>query len=146
MRDVLRDSKHAPAELSSKKAVSRKREVVSSQTTSHGDPRFEPFGGAINDQNFKKFYSFLNSYRDSEIRELKLAIRKTKDSKVKEKLKRALLSMESRKKVLKLKEQRQEVLRRHRKDEKEKIERGKRPYYLKKTDQKNWHLLEDTKV
>ena len=141
-RDFLRPSKHAPAELSSKKAVSRKREVVSTQKINHRDPRFELFSSAVDEQKTKKNYSFLDTYRNSEILALKSVIRKTKDSESKEKLKRALLSMESRKKAQKTKEQQQEVLRKHRKQEKGLIEQGKRPFYLKKADQKRMALIE----
>ena len=141
-RDFSRTSKHAPAELSSKKAVSRKREVVPTQKLNHRDPRFEPSCGAVDELKTKKVYSFLDTYRDSEMLELKLAIRKSKDMENKEKLKRALLSMESRKKAQKMKEQQQEVLRKHRKEEKAKIEQGKRPYYLKKAEQKRMTLVE----
>ena len=141
-RDFSRASKHAPAELSSKKAVSRKREVVPVRKINHRDPRFEPVSGAVDDRKTKKNYSFLDTYRDSEISELKSALRKTKNDESKEKLKRALLSMESRKKSQEMKEQQQEVLRRHRKEEKEKIEQGKKPFYLKKVDQKKMALVE----
>lgn len=141
-RDFLRTSKHAPAQLSSKKAVSRKRDVVPSQKRSYRDPRFEPFSGAVDEQKVKKDYSFLDMYRDSEILELRSAIRKTKDSEGKERLKRALLSIESRNKAQKMKEQQQEVLRKHRREEKAKIEQGKRPFYLKKADQKRMALVE----
>jgi len=48
--------------------------------------------------------------------------------------------MESRKKTERLKEQEQEVLRQHRKEEKGKIEQGKKPFYLKKADQKQLAL------
>lgn len=142
VRDFSRTSKHAPAELSSKKAVSRKREVVPTQKINHRDPRFEPLSGAVDEQKSKKNYAFLDTYRNSEISELKSAICKTKDSEAREKLKRALLSMESRKKAQDMKEQQQKVLRKHRKEEKEKIERGKRPFYLKKVDQKKKALVE----
>lgn len=141
-RDFSRTSKHAPAELSTKKAVSRKREVVPTQKTKHRDPRFEPLSGAVDEQRIKRNYSFLDTYRNSEILELKSAIRKSDDSEAKEKLKRALLSVESRKKAQEMKQQQQEVLRKQRKEEKEKIERGKRPFYLKKADQKKQALLE----
>ena len=141
-RDFLRTSKHAPAEISSKRAVSRKREVVPTQKSIHRDPRFEPLYGAVDEKRTKKDYSFLDAYRDSEMLHLKLAIRKIKDGEGKEKLKRALLSMESRKKAQKMKEQQQEILRKHRKEEKEKIEQGKRPFYLKKADQKKKALIE----
>ena len=73
--------------------------------------------------------------------ELKIAIRKTKDPDAKERLKRALLSMESRKKAQEMKEQQQEVLRKHRKEEREKVEKGKKPFYLKKGEQKKRALV-----
>lgn len=142
IRGFSRTSKHAPAELSSKKAVSRKREAVPMPKIIHRDPRFEPLSGAVDEGKTKKNYSFLDTYRDFEKSELKSAIRKIKDIEAKGKLKRALLSMESRKKAQEMKEQQQEVLKRHRKDEKEKIEQGKRPFYLKKADQKKMALVE----
>lgn len=109
----------------------------------HRDPRFEPLGGGpLDEQKIKKNYAFLDSYRDSEISELKSAIRKTKDQEVREKLKRALLSMESRKRDEETKKHHQEVLRKHRREEKEKIEKGKKPFYLKKANQKKMVLVE----
>ena len=140
--DTSRTSKHAPAELSSKKAVSRKREVVATQKVNHCDPRFEPVSGSVDEQKHKKNYSFLETYRDFEMSELKTAISKTNDGERKEQLRRLFLGMESRKKVQDVKEQQQEVLRKHRKQEKEKIGRGKRPFFLKKADQKKLALVE----
>ncbi|KAK4697028.1 ribosomal RNA-processing protein 36, partial [Lecanoromycetidae sp. Uapishka_2] len=142
LRDFSRASKHAPTELSSKKAVSRKRSVVPTKKIDHRDPRFEPVSGIIDEQKLKKNYSFLETYRDSEMAELRAAIRRTKDLETKDKLKRALLGMESRKKAQEMKDQQQEVLRKHRKEEKEKIEKGKKPFYLKKADQKKLALVE----
>ena len=139
-RDFNRTSKHAPTEISSKKAVSRKREVVPTQKVDRRDPRFEPLSGLLDEQKWRKNFSFLDDYRDSEIIELKSAIRKTKDPHAKEKLKRGLLSMESRKKSQHMKEQEQEIVREHRKEEKAKIEQGKKPFYLKKSDRKQLAL------
>ena len=140
--DFLRTPKHAPTELSSRKAVSRRREVVPTQKRDHRDPRFEPYGGATDESKTHRNYSFLDTYRNSEISELKTTIRKTKNGEGKEKLKRALRKMESRKEAHKTKEQQQKVLREHRKEEKEKIEQGKRPFFLKKADQRKMLLME----
>ena len=140
-RDFARSSKHAPAELSSKKAVSRKREVVPTHRLDIRDPRFEALSGPLVEAKLKKNYAFLDQYRDSEIAELKSAIRTTKDLESKEKLKRALLSMESKKKTQLAKDKEQEILRGHRKKEKELIEKGKKPFYLKKGEQKQLALV-----
>ena len=88
-----------------------------------------------------KNYSFLNDYRTSEISALKSSIRTTKDDAAKEALKRQLLSMESREKARVTKEVQQDVLREHRRREKEAVEKGKKPFYLKKGEQKKLALV-----
>lgn len=136
-----RSSKHAPTEMSSKKAVSRKREVVSVIKRDIRDPRFEPTSGPIYEERAKKNYGFLDEYRDSEMSELRFAIRQTKDLITKDKLKRALLRMESKQKTQRKKTHEQEVLRAHRTKEKEQIAQGKKPFYLKRAEQKKLALV-----
>ncbi|KAL8772577.1 MAG: hypothetical protein Q9209_002238 [Squamulea sp. 1 TL-2023] len=140
-REHIRSSKHAPAEMSSKKAVSRKREVVQTVERDIRDPRFEPVTGPVNEEKANRNYSFLNDYRDSEMDDLKSQIRQTKDATAKEKLKRSLLSMESRKKAQQMKDQESEVQRAHRAKEKELVKQGKKPFYLKKGEQKKLALI-----
>ena len=53
--------------------------------------------------------------------------------------------MESRRKTQQMKDQRQEVLSKHRREEKEKVRQGKKPFYLKKADQKQLALVEQFK-
>ena len=140
--DVNRSSKHAPTEISSKKAVSRKREVVPVFKREYRDPRFAPLAGPVDDSKVRKAYSFLDDYREDEMKELKEAIKTTKDDDAKEKLKRALMSMESRKKARARKDKEREMLDIHRKEEKELVKHGKQPFYLKKTEQKKRLLMD----
>lgn len=141
-RDFSRSSKHAPAELSTKKAVSRRREVVQVKKLDHRDPRFEPFSGPIDGAKLKKNYSFLDIYRDSEMAELRAAILNSKNADSLEKLKQALRSMESRKKTDAVKDQEQAVLRVHRAKEKELVKQGKKPFYLKRGERRKLALVE----
>ena len=141
-RDFARGSKHAPAEQSSKKAVSRKRGVVPVPKRPIRDPRFESLSGPLHADKFRKNFAFLDTYRQSEMAELRAGIRKTKDPTARETLKRALTSMESRKKAQEMNDQRQDVLRRHRKEERERVEAGKKPFYLKKAEVKERALVE----
>ena len=141
-REHLRSSKHAPAEMSSKKAVSRKREVVPIVKRAVRDPRFEPVSGAVNEEKAKKMYGFLDDYRESEMVDLKALIRQTKDASAKEQLKRSLLSMVSRKKAQQIKDLDAEIQRAHRAREKELVKQGKQPFYLKKGEQKKLALLQ----
>lgn len=140
-RDFNRSSKHAPTEVSSKKAVSRKREVVPVAKREYRDPRFETLDGPVDDIKIGRAYSFLDEYRDDEMKELKEAIKTTKDDDAKEKLKRTLLVMESKKKAQIRKDKQQEILDKHRKEEKELVKQGKQPFYLKKAEQKKRVLL-----
>lgn len=141
-RDFNRSSKHAPTEISSKKAVSRKREVVPVTKREFRDPRFETMDGPVDESRVRRAYSFLDDYRDDEIKQLKEAIKTAKDDNVREKLKRTLLSMESKKKAQMRKDREQEVIDRHKKEEKELVKQGKQPFYLKKAEQKKRVLLD----
>jgi len=141
-RDFNRTSKHAPTEISSKKAVSRKREVVLVAKREFRDPRFEPLSGYVDESKARAAYSFLDDYREDEMKELGSAIKTTKDEDTKERLKRALMSMESKKKAQMRKQKEQEILDKHRKEEKELVKQGKQPFYLKKAEQKKRLLLD----
>ncbi|KAH0537850.1 hypothetical protein FGG08_005463 [Glutinoglossum americanum] len=137
-----RSSKHAPTELSSKKAVSRKREAVVVPKRETRDPRFDPLAGPLDERKLRKDYAFLESYRESEMKSIRDEIKRAKDETVKEGLKKELLSMESKKKAQEAKDKQQEILDVHRKKEKELIKQGKKPFYLKKAEQKKLALLE----
>ncbi|THY33020.1 DUF947-domain-containing protein [Aureobasidium pullulans] len=136
-----RSSKHAPMSQASNRQVTRKRQVIDVPKRQVRDPRFGPLGGPVDDTEISKKYSFINDYQDSEMAELKAAIKKTKSEDDKAVLKRKLLSMESKKKARENKEREQEVIREHRKKEKEAIAQGKNPFYLKKSEQKQQALV-----
>ena len=135
-------SKHAPAEISSKKAVSRKRPVVPVPKRDVRDPRFENALGPINEQKIKSNYAFLEEYRETEMKALRAKVKTTKNDAEKEQLKKDIMRMESRKGAQDRKAAEQEILRRHRKDERAKIELGKTPFYLKKAQVKKEALVE----
>jgi ribosomal RNA-processing protein 36 len=136
-----RSSKHAPMAQASNRQVTRKRQVIEVPKQHIRDPRFGPLSGPVDETALAKKYSFINDYQDSEMAELKLAIKKSKSEDEKATLKRALLSMESKKKARENKDREQEVVREHRKKEKAAIAEGKNPFYLKKSDQKQAALV-----
>lgn len=138
-----RTNKHAPTETSSKKAVSRKRRVIEMPRREEArDPRFESLSGPTIDENkLRKKYSFIEEYRDGEMKKLAESIKKTKDPDRKAVLKRELLSMQSRKQAQERKDKDREVLRTHRTKEKELVRAGKKPFYLKKSQQKKLALI-----
>lgn len=143
-----RTSKHAPVEMTSKKPVSRKRDFIEVHKPQARDPRFGPLGAGhgysapIDEAKLRKAYSFLDDYQEDEMRQLREAIKKTKDPQEKEKLSRALMSMESKKKARLRKDKERQLLEEHRKQEKELVKQGKQPFYLKKSEQKKRLLVD----
>ncbi|EKG11217.1 hypothetical protein MPH_11688 [Macrophomina phaseolina MS6] len=137
-----RSSKHAPAVMSSKKPVSRKREVLAPKKRVARDPRFDPLAGPVDSNMLKHNYSFLDQYRDSEMAELKATIKKTKNEEDKEILKKKLLSMESQKKAKESKERYEKIVKEHKKQEKEAVKQGKTPFFLKKSEVKKRALVD----
>lgn len=131
-----RSSKHAPQEQTSKKPVSRRREILPDPRRKARDPRFDPLMGAVDEDKTRRAYAFLEEYRDSEMADLKAQIRKTKNPAEKDALKRQLLSMESKKKAQRKRDEAESLLKEHRSKEKGLVARGKQPFYLKKSDQK----------
>ena len=128
-----RSSKHAPAVQSSKRMVSRKRNVVDVKKPVFRDPRFENIGGPQPDATtVSRRYAFLNDYKASEIAELKKAIKKSRNGDEKEQMRKQLESMESQQKTQQRKDEQQAIVQEHKKKEKELIKEGKQPFYLKK--------------
>lgn len=141
-----RTSKHAPTAQSSRHQVTRKRQVVDVPKRVVRDPRFDALHRtSAHPGNSDKAYSFLQDYQKSEISELKDALKRAKSEEDREKLKRKIGSMENKLKAKAAKEREQKVLRRHRREEKARIEQGKTPYYLKKKDIKEQALVEKFK-
>ncbi|KAJ9142642.1 rRNA biogenesis protein RRP36 [Pleurostoma richardsiae] len=137
-----RAHKHAPTEMSAKRPVSRKREIVPVKKVQARDPRFDPLSGRLDEARATKAYAFLDEYRDDEMRQLRGEIKKAKDPRAKEELQRRLMSMESRKKAREQKERERELVEEHRRREKELVKEGKKPFYLKKSEQKKRLLMD----
>lgn len=145
-----RSSKHAPQEVSSKRPVSRKREIIPVKKIQYRDPRFDPAvtGASVktkaDEDHVRRAYAFLDEYREDELRKLKGAIKKAKTPAEKEQLQRAYMSMESRKKARDRKDKERAVVEEHRRREKELVKEGikSRPFYLKKAEQKKQLLTE----
>lgn len=137
-----RSSKHAPTELSSKKAVSRKRSVVPVPSVSARDPRFSAISGPnVDTDKLQRNYSFLNDYRESEIAGLKTQLRDTRDPAAKEALKRQIRPMEDRERARKRAEEEKEVVQEHKRNERDAVKEGKTPYFLKKGEIKKQVLV-----
>jgi len=152
-------SKHAPAVQSSKRTVSRKRQVIDVPRNTTRDPRFDPTSDVVNEDNVSRNYSFLDHYIDSEIKDIQTKLNAAKPSKNKknkkaskrsgpklseaeiEALKKELVRKESKKASKQAAEREREVRREHRKKEKELVKQGKKPYFLKESEIKKQVLV-----
>ncbi|KAJ3063719.1 rRNA biogenesis protein rrp36 [Rhizoclosmatium hyalinum] len=141
-----RTSKHAPAEMTSKRPVPRYRQVVElPKKEEHRDPRFNKFSGKFNEGLFKRSYGFLEDYEKNEIEELRKKVVKTKDASEKEELERDLQRRVS-KQIQKQKEEKQKNIQRQwKKSEMEAVKQGKKAFYLKKSDKEKLALYEQYK-
>ena len=97
-KDILarpgRANKNAPTEISSKRAVGRKREVVVVPKRPVRDPRFDGLsGGRLDEDRLRRDYAFLDRYREDEMGQLRQAIKSAEDEEIKVRLKRELSSM-----------------------------------------------------
>ncbi|KAK3709562.1 rRNA biogenesis protein rrp36 [Vermiconidia calcicola] len=141
-----RSSKHAPTSRSSRYQITRKRTVVDVPKRVSRDPRFDAIQQrSAHPGNSEKAYSFLRDYQKTEIGELKSAIKQTKNEDEKATLKRKVISMENRIKSHEAKDRQQEIVRQHRKEEKDMVEQGKKPFFLKKKEVKERALVEKFK-
>jgi len=142
--------KGAPEEISSKRRPSSFRKIVQPTRREGRDPRFDPrvVGDAAPTGAAKaaleRNYAFLDDLRRAEMDDLKARLRLAKKRRApdREALERELMSLQSRDKARAQKKLEEKVLDEHRAREKELVKEGKKPFYLKKSEQKSRLLVE----
>ncbi|XP_038071511.1 ribosomal RNA processing protein 36 homolog [Patiria miniata] len=135
-----RANKNRPQEVSSKVPVSRFRKAVPVKQTVRRDPRFDDLSGKFNEQAFESSYSFLDGVYSREKREVKKELKKAKTEQRKVELQRLLQRMEQQEKARIKKQREKETGREVKKQEKELVKQGKKPFFLKKSEQKKMEL------
>ena len=128
-------SKSGPQEISAKEPVSRKHFLSSIPTYGFKarDPRFDAISAKPSKDSFRKAYSFLEDYQHNEISMLRLQIRQSRDPQERERLSKTLQSLQSRKETREAKDRASDLLRSRKKEEAEKVRKGKKPFFLKKS-------------
>ncbi|KAJ1990449.1 rRNA biogenesis protein rrp36, partial [Coemansia thaxteri] len=143
-KDFHRDSRKMPAMMSSKRPVSRFRQVVEVAKPQTRDPRFDGLSGNYNEDLFEKSYSFLDKQQEEEIEALKAQMLKIKkhDPHEAQRIQTVVSSLQSQIAAKKQKKHSQELKRTHRKKELEAVKQGKTPYFLKKRELKGLEAAE----
>lgn len=138
-----RANKNRPMETSSKKPVSRFREVVQVPKKVVWDPRFETLCGNLDVGGFRKRYDFLyENNLPAEREELKKKLKKTNDPDDINNLKHHITWIDKQLKFESRKHTDAAILAEHKKKEREAVKHGKQPYYLKKSEIRKQRLIE----
>ncbi|XP_057977474.1 uncharacterized protein LOC131164360 isoform X2 [Malania oleifera] len=137
-----RANKNRPMEASSKKPVSRFREVITVPKKVVRDPRFETLCGKLDD-GFRKRYDFLfEKELPGEKEELQKKLKKTNDPTMIEELRKNISWIDKLVTSSSAKRTDADILAEHKKKEREAAKRGKRPFYLKKSEIRKQKLVE----
>eukprot|EP00041_Stephanoeca_diplocostata_P032524 m.1043113 g.1043113 ORF g.1043113 m.1043113 type:complete len:240 (-) comp24165_c1_seq3:1960-2679(-) len=133
--------KGKPLEISSKRKQRKPRQIIIGQARSR-DPRFENQSGSFNEDLFEKSYSFLDDTRANEIKKIKKDMRKTKSTARREELGRLLQSMKDTESSKAAKKEAKQRKSQRIKDEVSLVKQGKKPFFLKQSDQRALDALE----
>lgn len=140
-------NKHAPSESSSKRPVSKIREIPGlksqKESTLYNDIRFDAAYGKADWNRIRKDYAFLDEYREKEIRGMRSML---KDAKTRLKMSQRdieetemlIKSLQSRLDTLKNRDLANKIVGDHKRDQNNKMRKGEQvnPYYLKKSEQR----------
>lgn len=141
-----RANKNRPMEVTSKKPVGRFREVFQAPKKVVRDPRFESLCGEFDENRFKKRYSFIfNEELPMERKKLQKILEKSKDPKAVEEMKKHISWIDNQLRAVQEGNKYSEKLSEHKKNEKEAVKQGKRPFYLKKSEVRKQQLIEKYK-
>ena len=137
-----KSSKHAPAESSSKKPVSKIREIPGlHRSTLYRDIRFDPAYGKPDPKQARKNYGFLDEYRKKEIEEIESLLRTEKHlgGDEREALALKAQSLRSRMETMQNKDLEQKVLADYKKQQLDSVKKGKqaKPHFLKRSEKRN---------
>ncbi|KAH6579406.1 hypothetical protein BASA50_001247 [Batrachochytrium salamandrivorans] len=139
-KKTKRENKNMPMEATSKKPVSRKRQVVEVVKKISRDPRFEGYTGKFNEDLFQRSYGFIGDYERSEIEMLKGEIRSESNPERRLELQRTMTSKTSRLSTNEEKAKCQHLKREWRKAEDVRVQQGKTPFFLKNSELKRRRL------
>lgn len=139
--DFKRENKNRPREISSKKPVSRFREVVQVKKYIPRDPRFDSLCGTYDQRKFKRNYGFINEIKENDIKELKKELTESKDPKRIKQIKYLIQRLENQLREEKRRNLEEQKNYEERKEITEAIRRGEKPVFKKKSEKRILNLV-----
>ncbi|XP_069420602.1 kelch domain-containing protein 3 isoform X3 [Ovis canadensis] len=137
--------KHRPLEMSAKVRVPFLRQVVPISKKVARDPRFDDLSGEYNPEVFDKTYQFLDDIRAREKELVKKQLKKRRSGEEHEKLQHLLQRMEQQEMAQKERKRQQELRLALKQERRAQAQQGHRPYFLKKSEQRQLVLAEKFK-
>lgn len=137
--------KHRPLEMSAKARVPFLRQVVPISKKVARDPRFDDLSGEYNPEVFDKTYQFLNDIRAKEKELVKKQLKKHRSGEEHEKLQQLLQRMEQQEMAQQERKRQQELHLALKQERRAQAQQGHRPYFLKKSEQRQLALAEKFK-
>ncbi|XP_065767962.1 kelch domain-containing protein 3 isoform X3 [Muntiacus reevesi] len=137
--------KHRPLEMSAKVRVPFLRQVVPVSKKVARDPRFDDLSGEYNPEVFDKTYQFLDDIRAREKELVKKQLKKHRSGEEHEKLQQLLQRMEQQETAQKERKWQQELRLALKQERRAQAQQGHRPYFLKKSEQRQLVLAEKFK-
>ncbi|KAB0357319.1 hypothetical protein FD754_001475 [Muntiacus muntjak] len=137
--------KHRPLEMSAKVRVPFLRQVVPVSKKVARDPRFDDLSGEYNPEVFDKTYQFLDDIRAREKELVKKQLKKHRSGEEHEKLQQLLQRMEQQETAQKERKRQQELRLALKQERRAQAQQGHRPYFLKKSEQRQLVLAEKFK-
>lgn len=142
---MVRSDKNQPQEVSSKVPVSVLRQVVAPVRHKAHDPRFDTALGHYNADLFAKSYAFVGDLQRQELAELQTRLKATRDVREADRMQRVVDRLKSMEATKRRTENQKLLLKERRQVEQELVAKGKRPFYLKKTDVRRMELADKYK-
>ncbi|XP_022437649.1 ribosomal RNA processing protein 36 homolog isoform X2 [Delphinapterus leucas] len=137
--------KHRPLEMSAKVRVPFLRQVVPVSKKVARDPRFDDLSGEYNPEVFDKTYQFLNDIRAREKDLVKRQLKKRCSGEERERLKQLLQQVERQEMAQQERKRQQELHLALKQERRAQAQQGHRPYFLKKSEQRQLVLAEKFK-
>ncbi|XP_060711491.1 ribosomal RNA processing protein 36 homolog [Hemiscyllium ocellatum] len=128
--------------MSSKRPVPYLRKVLPVNRKLRRDPRFDDLSGEFKAEIYDKTYSFLTELRHEEKTAIRKKLKKVKDPEQQEELRALLQRMTQQDEAQTRRQKQSEWLQEFRQEQRERVQQGKRPYFLKKSEQRKLELAE----
>uniref|UniRef100_A0A452TTJ8 rRNA biogenesis protein RRP36 n=1 Tax=Ursus maritimus TaxID=29073 RepID=A0A452TTJ8_URSMA len=131
--------------MSAKVRVPFLRQVVPISKKVARDPRFDDLSGEYNPEVFDKTYEFLNDIRAKEKELVKRQLKKHRSGPEHEKLQQLLQRMEQQEMAQQERKRQQELRLALKQEQRARAQQGHRPYFLKRSEQRQLVLAEKFK-